>query len=194
MYFFTAGAGWRRTILLGLIAGLVFIAQTGIFRPVIQGIWDPIRRHAEGLVPLAANERPLAGADGIRDNADRRGTQPANREPTPQEAAERLLQERDGQDVSYVRQSFRRIERAVALFVASLVPGVGERHIAAREAAEAARQVEVREREERARKEEDEREQQERIVADGAGERGGSSGTPGTPVQQQAAQPPLVEV
>ena len=178
-------------MLLGLIAGLVFIAQTGIFRPVIQGIWDPIRRHAEGLVPLAANERPLAGADGIRDNADRRGTQPANREPTPQEAAERLLQERDGQDVSYVRQSFRRIERAVALFVASLVPGVGERHIAAREAAEAARQVEAREREERARKEEDEREQQERIIADGAGERGEGSGTP---VQQRAAQPPLVEV
>ena len=189
VYFFTAGAGWRRTMLLGLIAGLVFIAQTGIFRPVIQGIWDPIRRHAEGLVPLAANERPLAGADG--DNANRRGTQPANREPTPQEAAERLLQERDGQDVSYVRQSFRRIERAVALFVASLVPGVGERHIAAREAAEAARQVEAREREERAKREEEEREQQERIVADRAGERGGSSGTP---EQQQATQPPLVEV
>ncbi|KAF6238498.1 hypothetical protein HO173_003466 [Letharia columbiana] len=200
VYFFTAGAGWRRTILLGLIASLVFIAQTGIFRPIIQGIWDPIRRHAEGLVPLAANERPRAGVGGAENNGNGTGTQPGNREPTPQEAAERLLQERERQDVSFVRQSFRRVERAVALFVASLVPGVGERHIAAREAAEAARQAEAREREERARKEEEE-EARERLegnidvgdgnVADGAGEGGESSSAP---EQQQAAQPPLVEV
>lgn len=199
VYFFTAGAGWRRTILLGLIASLVFIAQTGIFRPIIQGIWDPIRRHAEGLVPLAANEHPRAGADGAGDNADRGGTQPTNREPTAQEAAERLLQERERQDVSYARQNFRRVERAVALFVASLVPGVGERHIAAREAAEAARQAEAREREELARKEEeDARERREGNaeagegnVADGAVEGGGSFSVP---EQQEAAQRPLVEV
>ena len=195
VYFFTAGAGWRRTVLLGLIASLVFIAQTGIFRPVVQGIWDPIRRHAEGLVPLAANERPRAGVGGARNNGDGPGTQPRNRGPTPQEAAERLLQERERQDVSLVRQSLRRVERAVALFVASLVPGVGERHIAAREAAEAARQAEAREREERARKEEDARErQQENVlvgdgnVADGPGEGGESSSAP---EQQPAAQPHL---
>ena len=193
VYFFTAGAGWRRTVLLGLIASLVFIAQTGIFRPVVQGIWDPIRRHAEGLVPLAANERPRAGVGGARNNGDSTGTQPRNRGPTPQEAAERLLQERERQDVSLVRQSLRRVERAVALFVASLVPGVGERHIAAREEAEAARQAEAREREERARREEDARERQQENahvsdgnIADGAGESGVSSSAP---KQQPAAQP-----
>ena len=202
VYFFTAGAGWRRTLLLGLIASLVFIAQTGIFRPVLQGIWDPIRRHAEGLVPLAANERPRAGVGGARNAGNGTGTQPANREPTPQEAAERLLQERERQDVSFVRQSFRRVERAVALFVASLVPGVGERHIAAREAAEAAeaaRQAEAREREERTRKEEeDARDRPEGNVAggngniaDGAAEGGERSSAP---EQQQTAQPPLVEI
>ena len=192
VYFFTAGAGWRRTMLLGLVASLVFLAQTGIFRPVIQGIWDPIRRHAEGLVPLAANERPRPGVAGAGNNADGTGAQPPNREPTPQEAAQRLLQERERQDVSLFRQSFRRAERAVALFVASLVPGVGERHIAAREAAEAARQAEAREREERARKEEeDARERQDGNVADGAGEGGESSSAP---ERQQAVQPPLLEV
>ena len=185
-------------MLLGLIASLVFIAQTGMFRPVIQGIWDPIRRHAEGLVPLAANERPRAGAGGGGINGNGTATQPGNREPTPQEAAERLLQERERQDVNFFRQSFRRVERAIALFVASLVPGVGERHIAAREAAEAARQIEAREREERARKEEAEsRERQqgnvhfgERNVADGAEDSGGSSSAQ---EQQPAVQPPLVE-
>ena len=195
VYFFTAGAGWRRTMLLGLIAGLVFIAQTGIFRPVIQRIWDPIRRHAEGLVPLAANERPRVGAAGAGINGDGTATQPRNRESTPQEAAERLLQERERQGVSFVRQSFRRVERAVALFVASLVPGVGERHIAAREAAEAARQTEAREREERARKaEEESRERQQgnvHNVAEGSEESRGSSSAQEQP---PAAQPPLVEV
>ena len=197
VYFFTAGAGWRRTMLLGLIASLVFIAQTGIFRPIVLGIWDPIRRHAEGLVPLAANERPRAGVGGAGNNGDGTGSQPTNREPSPQEAAERLLQERERQDVSFVRQSFRRVERAVALFVASLVPGVGERHIAAREAAEAARQAEAREREERARKEEEARERQQENgdvgighVANGAGEGGESSSAP----EQQHARAPLVEV
>ena len=156
VYFFTAGAGWRRTILLGLIATLVFVAQTGIFRPIVQRVWDPIRRHAEGLVPLAGNERPRVGAAGARDNANAPGTQPANRDPTPRDAAERLLRERERQDGNILRQSIRRVERAIALFVASLVPGVGERHIAAREAAEAVRQAEIREREEQARREEEE--------------------------------------
>ena len=200
VYFFTAGAGWRRTMLLGLIAILVFIAQTGMFRPVVQGIWDPIRRHAEGLVPLAANERPPTGLGGARNNGDGTGTQPRSRGLTPQEAAERLLQERERQDVSFIRQTFRRVERAIALFVASLVPGVGERHIAAREAAEAARQTENREREERAREEEEEaareREQgnidtENGHIADRAGEGGESSSAS---EQQRTAQPPLVEV
>ena len=201
VYFFTAGAGWYRTILLGLIATLVFVAQTGIFRPIVQGIWDPIRRHAEGLVPLAGNERPRVGAAGTRDNVNAPGTQPANRDPTPQDAAERLLRQRERQNGNILRQSIRRAERAIALFVASLVPGVGERHIAAREAAEAARQAEIREREEHARREEEEARQRQEGNAPEVAVTEGSDGAAGASVeaaaatgQEQAAQPPLVEV
>lgn len=203
VYFFTAGAGWRRTILLGLAAALVFIAKTGMFRPVVQGLWDPIRRHAEGLVPLAGNEPPRAAAAEADNNTDATSTQPANREPTPQEAAERLLQERERQDGNFVRQSIRRVERAIALFVASLVPGVGERHIAAREAAEAARQAEAREREEQARSEEEEeeaRQRQEESAPENAGANESGAAAIGvtegsaTAQQEHAAQPPLFEV
>ena len=201
VYFFTAGAGWRRTILLGLIATLVFVAQTGIFRPIVQGVWDPIRRHAEGLVPLAGNDRPRVGAAGARDNANAPGTQPANRDPPPQDAAERLLRERERQDGNILRQSIRRVERAIALFVASLVPGVGERHIAAREAAEAARQAEIREREEQARREEEEARHRQGGNAPEIAGAEGSDGAAGASVeaaaaagQEQAAQPPLVEI
>ena len=200
VYFFTAGAGWRRTILLGLIASLVFIAQTGIFRPVIQGLWDPVRRHAEGLVPLAGNEHPRIGAVGAGENANAAVTQPTSREPTPQEAAERILQERERRNVNLVRQTFRRAERAVALFVASLVPGVGERHIAAREAAEAARQAAAREREESARREEEvTRQQQEGEYSSGNGDAdengaGEDADTTTRRARDEVAQPPLVEV
>ena len=156
VYFFTHNASWQRTIFLSIVATMLFIAQTGLFQPLLQSIWDPIRRHAEALLPLAGNERPRRGNAPAADNGNVDGARRRNQEPTPEEAAERLLREREAQDGNFLRQSLRRMERAVALFVASLVPGVGERHIAAREAAEAARQQQEREREERARVEAEE--------------------------------------
>ncbi|KAL9103688.1 MAG: hypothetical protein Q9163_001282 [Psora crenata] len=158
VYFFTHGASWSRTLFLLAIATLVFIGQTGVFQPLLQGLWEPIRRHAVNLVPLANNEQPHNGnPNAAQGNENAAGMRGRPREPTPQEAAQRLLEQ---QNDSVVRQGLRRIERAVALFVASLVPGVGERHIAAREAAEALR-LETREREERLRREEEEVRQQQ---------------------------------
>ena len=201
VYFFTAGAGWRRTVLLCLVASLVFIAQTGVFRPVLQAIWDPIRRHAEGLVPLAGNEPRRPGADRNGEIANAMAVQRTNQGPTPQEAAERLLRERERRDVSILRQGVRRVERAIALFVASLVPGVGERHIAAREAAEAARQAEARERDEQARREEAEtRPSEGEDLLQGAGTEGLSNNNgeanqePVASGQDQNSRPPLIEV
>lgn len=203
VYFFTAGAGWRRTILLGLLAMLVFIAQTGIFRPIILGIWDPIRRHAEGLVPLVGNERPQGGVVRNRDNANAAGTGPANREPIPSIALQALVQARERQDGNIVRQSIRRAERAIALFVASLIPGVGERHIAAREAARELMEEagQALEREERARREREEVEQRREADAPdqsaaeasttAASSNAESSAAGG---QDQTAQRPLVEI
>ena len=74
-----------------------------------------------------------------------------------------------------VRQAFRGFERAAALFLASLAPGVAERHIQAREAAEAARQREIREREEREKKEEERRAQA--ASESGQGHEVGTSGS-----------------
>ncbi|KAL9615148.1 MAG: hypothetical protein Q9167_000354 [Letrouitia subvulpina] len=166
VYFFTAGGGQRRAILLGICAFLVFIAQTGVFRPVFQAVWDPIRRHAEGLIPLQPlqnqqqNQRrqrhqqgQIEGGGTGNRNANADANAPAeeqeranerrrqNAEPTPEQMADRLLRERREGSI------WRRAERAAALFIASLVPGIGERHIAARDAAEARRQADERERE-----------------------------------------------
>ena len=200
VYFFTAGGGSRRAFLLGAFAFLVFIAQTGIFRPLVRGVWEPIRHHVEGLLPIPGNEPPPApvrGAEGTQNiptPTAEGGAAPRDRQPTPQDAAARLLQEREQRDTGVVREQIRRIERAVALFVGSLVPGFGERHIAARDAAEAIRQAETRQREETARRQEEERNAQ----ASGEGSSGERSDAEGQPnleqEQPQAAQPPLVEI
>lgn len=165
VYFFTAGGGHRRAILLGLCAFLVFIVQTGLFRPFLQSTWEPFRRHIENLLPLANNDRELlpdAAVPGDNANLDGQGAPRAHGVPTPRQASERLLREREQRDGTIMRQYLRRAERAIALFVASLVPGVGERHIAARDAVEAAIREQERERErEREERQEMERAQRE---------------------------------
>lgn len=159
VYFFTSGAGWRRTILLGTCAVLVFVAQTGVFRPLQQAIWEPLRRHVEGLMPVAGNDPPgaegrAARGDSVAESGNTRGG--AEGELDPREVAERLLREQRNRDGDFIRRNLRRVERAIALFLASLVPGVGERHIAARDAAEAVRQAAERAAQERAEREAEE--------------------------------------
>lgn len=204
VYLFTGGGGWRRAILLGIGAFVVFIAQIGIFHPVQQAVWEPLRRHLEGLVPLAGNGRANARvAPGAAAAAGIDGEQRAlGEESLIRQAAERLLRERDQRNVGLVRQNLRRLERAVAIFLASLVPGVGERHIAARDAAEAVRMVEELERaEERVREEQSRGEDgvEESLgneaaptaMASGSNEDDGSVGHSQQPQQDQQ---PLVDI
>lgn len=121
-----------------------------MFRSVFQGLWDPIRRHADNLMPVAGHEQP--GADGRQAPLSGAGGT-AGGELSPEQVAQRLLEQRRAQGEHVIRQLFRRVERAIALFLASLAPGVAERHIQARDAAEAALQLRLREREERERNE-----------------------------------------
>ncbi|KAL8838991.1 MAG: hypothetical protein Q9170_001921 [Blastenia crenularia] len=231
VYFFTAGGGHRRAILLGICAFIVFIANTGAFRPLFRGLWEPIRRHVEGLVPLAApeggrqeqqprqrrqaqqagrNNNAVAAAQDQNENGiaprprtgplrNHRSTQHAPN-PSPAEVADRLLRERNEQSL------FRRAERAIALFLASLVPGVGERHIAARDAAQARRVGEEREREAATTREREEREKrgmeaqdQERAsgesssaapVAEASGNEAGGDGGGGEGMREREVQVP----
>ncbi|KAL9597742.1 MAG: hypothetical protein Q9219_004936 [cf. Caloplaca sp. 3 TL-2023] len=197
VYFFTAGGGQRRAILMGICAFIVFIVNTGAFRPFFRSLWEPVRRHIEGLVPLAAArngrgegregqrrqpQQPQAEVDNVAavQNQHEGGNMPVrggplrnnrNSQPplTPTDLADRLLQERHDQSL------LRRAERAIALFLASLVPGVGERHIAARDAAEARRVAEEREREAAAEREREEQAGRERKMEGGEDTGVGSS-------------------
>lgn len=55
-------------------------------------------------------------------------------EPDPAQTAARLVPQRRGADDGWFRGHVRRVERASLLFLASIAPGVAERHIANLEA------------------------------------------------------------
>jgi hypothetical protein len=161
VWFFTAGnPSWSRWLMVSGLAVVVFIVNTGVFNGLFEQLWGPVRRHVEALIPLAAPEAaqiPAINAAIPRapDAADRQGEAgqgEARREPgrrrgelDPAQVATHLLeQHRQRNAPGWLMTQIRRAEHAMLLFLASLVPGVGERHIAAREAeanaAEAERQ------------------------------------------------------
>lgn len=187
MYFFTAGIGLRRTLLLGIGGLVLFILQTGALRPWVMHIWDPVRRHIEGLLPVPAVPQPQGAAAAAAPEAQRGpGNTPgtstatgaaqatvqnstvttrASVTPDPAETAARLLADRQTPYLALARDYARRVERGVALFVGSLVPGFGERHIEARNVAEAAIAAAAAEVQRRA---EEEREAMSRSEGDGS--------------------------
>lgn len=136
VWFFTAGSMNSRTFILGGVAAVIFAVQVGLFGDR----WERLQQHFEGLIgPLApipghgqeagANAHGANGNDGIPNQAAAAGA------PNPRATAERLIRERAQQDRGWFMNRAVAIERALALFIASLYPGVGERHVAERERA-----------------------------------------------------------
>jgi hypothetical protein len=150
IWFFTSGSNsWWRIIMISGLAFIVFLASTGVFN----GIADPVRRHLEGLLPLAGPNGAHAAIPGNDPAAPQNAGAPApavgqaaepagqnqgaaQPPPDPAQTAARLLEQRRVANANWLWTQIRRAEHAAILFLASLVPGVGERHIAARAAEE----------------------------------------------------------
>ena len=140
IWFFTGGTlNLRTCILISIAAGFV-AAQLGIFGNRL----DRLQRHFEGLIgpPVDAQQGRAGGAGGGAGLVAAAGAGPEQEEqnrgaaggaPEPQAIAERLLRERAQQDRGWLLNRAVGVERALALFIASLFPGVGERHVAERE-------------------------------------------------------------
>ncbi|XPS98597.1 hypothetical protein M3J09_007795 [Ascochyta lentis] len=153
VYIFAGGGGWYRPLMLGSIALIVYIVQLGIF----EAQFNVMRRHFEALLPNA--ERLVQGRGANTDqNPANGGAADARRPLTPEEAARRLLQQQRAGQFSWARDAMRTLERGVALFVASLWPGIGERMVHAQEERE--RLARVAASEERERLEEEQRRQE----------------------------------
>lgn len=151
VWFFTSGnSSWTRWLMVSGLAFVVFIINTGIFNGVAEQVWGPIRRHLEALIPLAGPDAALVpAANAALPQADAAAPAgidtPRRRRPgelDEHEVAARLIEQRRQANGGWLITQIRRAEHSLLLFLASLVPGVGERHIAAREAEATAAEAE----------------------------------------------------
>ncbi|PYH79316.1 hypothetical protein BO82DRAFT_315288 [Aspergillus uvarum CBS 121591] len=148
-YMFTEPGTWARVFFVTLAVLFVLSSETGVDQRLYQLFVAPVQQHLEGLVHLTPNEPAQArgqGDQGAVGGGGGGGGGPTNGNPRTGVAGE-------------MRHQLRRVERSVALFIASLVPGVGERQVAVRNAAEAAQRA--REEEERRQREEAQQQQQQ---------------------------------
>ncbi|KAH6644742.1 hypothetical protein C7974DRAFT_27035 [Boeremia exigua] len=176
VYIFAGGSGWYRPLMLSSIALVVYVAQLGVF----ERHFALARRYFEGLLPNAGAEAPEApGAPEPRRNA--------NVNLTPEEAARRLLQQQRPDVMGWAREGVRGVERGVALFVASLWPGIGERMVFAQEERE--RLARVAASEEAERREEERRRAEEEKQGDAKQEEGEAKQDDGASEQAASQQP-----
>ncbi|KAF2651719.1 hypothetical protein K491DRAFT_696234 [Lophiostoma macrostomum CBS 122681] len=178
-WIFAGHGNWSRPLMLAGIMALVYVAQLRMFEDHRRRI----RQHFEALLPIneernanraAANAAPRGDAgEGAGDGA-RGGGGGRPGDITPEQAARRLVQQHLDQRRGWIRQGVRSVERAFALFVASLWPGVGERMVQAQE--ERVREERrIEEERERVVREEEEREKR-RVEEEQAGQQEDQSG------------------
>ncbi|PKY09161.1 hypothetical protein P168DRAFT_301724 [Aspergillus campestris IBT 28561] len=135
-YMLSEPGTWTRAIYVATAIMIALLSDTTIPQQVYRTLVTPLQEHLEGLAHPLENEHPPNTHAAGAPNAENRVTRIA------------------GVSLADFFSGVRRFERSAALFLASLVPGVGERQVAVRQAAEAARN------EERLRAEEDARRQE----------------------------------
>lgn len=156
-WFTSSDASWSRWLAMVAIAIIVFIVNTGILDGVVNQAWNPVRQHLEGLLPLGdANPAPGGPRPEAHDMNNprvvRHEAAPAQA-PDPAQVAARLVDQRRHDNANWLLGQVRRLERAGLLFLASIAPGVAERHIAHLEAQERAERQRREEAEEAAARE-----------------------------------------
>ncbi|KAF1730891.1 hypothetical protein CRV24_008962 [Beauveria bassiana] len=127
-------SSWTRWFVVISAAVVTFVVGTGALNGMSEHLWRPMMRHLENLFPTL-------------DRPNQRQPVPVAQpgmEPNPAGMAARLVADHNGRQ-PWLSEQLRRIERAGLLFLASIAPGVAERHIANLE--ELARQEAVRRRE-----------------------------------------------
>jgi hypothetical protein len=140
MFVLSEPGTWRRWFLLAMAVIVCLLPRENPLRELT----NRIRAHIDGLVPIAAapeQRQQGQAAQNRAQAADNDGqARPAAgvpaQQPFPEQAAARIIrQNQERRNHGIVRDTIFRVERAMALFLASLVPGVGERHVRAREEA-----------------------------------------------------------
>lgn len=133
-WFTSPASSWWRWSAVIAIAVTIFVLNTGALDGLAETTWRVICRHMEDLIPVAGQGR--VGAQANQDqNRDQAAPQvPLEENPRPGTMAARLVRDRRRGNASWLLDHVRRVERAGLLFLASIAPGVAERHIANLEA------------------------------------------------------------
>ena len=195
IFMFTEPGTWFRWGCIFAAALVAAMPSTTVFRGFaarlqeqVDGLVQPPAMPAPAVPGRRRNEaQPREGGPATDTRRPEEGVRRQG-EPDPTATAARLVEEhRQRQPNDMLWDTLQRAERAIGLFVASLIPGVGERHVRARE--EARREVERVERErierervaaeEEARKNEEEekgKEKEDNVDGDDGGETGECSG------------------
>ncbi|KAG6271801.1 hypothetical protein E4U49_003370 [Claviceps purpurea] len=142
--FTTPGATLTRWLTVISLAGVVFLLSTGMLNAFAENAWQPIGRHLANL--LRTPEQQMQGRQRLPIGpgaAEERQPLTGTAELEPAQMAARLVAEHDRQ--SWLGVQLRRLERAGLLFIASIAPGIAERHIATMEAAAQAEETRRRE-------------------------------------------------
>lgn len=128
-----SGQGWRRPLVLVAIV-LVFFIIRGVdagagAREAVRGWWEGV----VGVPPQQAQQGNVQqAAQGQVNAANQPGDAQAQQEGLAGQAQGAGAPQGNQPALSPLRARFRPIERAMALFVASLWPGIGERTVRAR--------------------------------------------------------------
>ena len=185
MFVLSEPGTWRRWFLLAVAVIVCLLPRENPLRDLA----NRIRAHIDGLIPIVAapeqRQRGQEAQDGGHAAGNDGQVRPvsAAQQPSPEQAAARIIrQNQERRNHGIVRDTIFRVERAMALFLASLVPGVGERHVRARE--EARREAERVENErlaaENARAAGEVAKTEGKATPDGTEQRQETQGEPGT--------------
>ncbi|KAK8032418.1 ubiquitin family protein [Apiospora arundinis] len=129
-WFTSPTSSWSRWFTVITIAVTLFLFNAGLLNPLAEQAWVPMRRHLENLMPLADNHGRNPAVRRRRNGGQAENNNAGEQVPDPANTAERLVQERRQADANWLMNQVRRLERASILFLASIAPGVAERHIA----------------------------------------------------------------
>ncbi len=153
VWWFTApSASWTRWTMVTLFVTAVFVANMGILDGIANQAWAPIRAHLDGLLPFAhgneagqqngqdaanaGNQAAPTGQGNINAGAGAGNPVapvPVGRaggpEPNPAVVAARLVERQRRINGERLENLARRLERVAVMFLASLAPGIAERHV-----------------------------------------------------------------
>ncbi|OJD27694.1 hypothetical protein ACJ73_00903 [Blastomyces percursus] len=149
-YIFSEDGTWFRIILVSLSVLTALLSETDLLQRAQRAVIDPLHRHLENLLPMDTHQprdtgRARRGVNGVNTNAPPvHPMQPSNvNEGLGPAVGTQHNAAMPNTEPAGAYNRLRAAERAFALLLVSLVPGVGERRVAARNAAEAARQNEL---------------------------------------------------